>query len=357
VAKKKGDELADAVALFNDVAIMIQVKAQHGKRDPLLWAEEKLREAFHQLKNTHDDLFQGRVRKLTNDYYGDITFDAKEYPSRFGIIVLAHESPPYVAAELVPDILTSPIPVHVFSLRDFGMVSSRFDTAADLITFLELRGDVASREPLLVQEEAGNIGRMVPHIKEVLRLRMSRTSDDILNKTALLMEQTATGELLISPDWRYGLAIDDMIARAHDQDPELEWNKQGRGPKAGLEVAKYFGWLSRHKRIRLGKRIIAECTEAKDSELHYFRHTQPSRGTCCVYLVTSQTRPERIRTLRNLIGHTYTSPGIKQCIGVATEPIGEGRSYDFIVPQRPPPSAVLDKLREMEDPFSSGGTL
>src|SRR5262252_8972251 len=59
--KRKGEELADAVTLFSDVAIMTQVKAQYGRRDPLLWAEEKLKEAFRQLKNTHDDLSEGRT--------------------------------------------------------------------------------------------------------------------------------------------------------------------------------------------------------------------------------------------------------------------------------------------------------
>src|SRR5258708_22463383 len=51
---KKGNELADAVVLFGDVAIMVQVKAQHqhGRRDPILWAGEKLGEAFGQLCRT-----------------------------------------------------------------------------------------------------------------------------------------------------------------------------------------------------------------------------------------------------------------------------------------------------------------
>lgn len=355
--KRKGEELADAVTLFGDVAIMTQVKAQHGRRDPLLWAEEKLKEAFRQVKSTHDDLYQGRIKKLTNDYYGEIAFDATHYPNRFGIIILAHDSPPYRAAELVPEILTASFPIHVFSLRDFGMIATRFDTAGDLITFLEMRGDVAARERLLVQEEAANIERMIPHIKVILRSHMSPTTEEVLDRTVRSIEQTATGELLNSPDWRYGLAIDDMIARAHDRDPELEWNQRSNGPKGSLEVARYFGWLTRDRRIRLGRKIIAKCTKAKDGELHYFRHIQPSRGASCVYLVTSQSRPERIKTLRYLVGYAYTRPGIRQCVGVATEPIGNGRSYDFYAPRHPPRAAILDKLKEMGNPFSSDESL
>ena len=157
-----------------------------------------------------------------------------------------------------PEIRTALFPIHVFSLRDFAMIASRFDTAGDLITFLEMRGDVAATERLFVQEEPSNIERMIPHLKEILRLHTSSpTTEETLDKTVRSMEQTARGERLESPDWRYGLVVDDMIARAHDRDPELEWNKQGRGPEASLEVARYFGWLTRDRRIRLGKRIIA----------------------------------------------------------------------------------------------------
>jgi hypothetical protein len=40
---RKGEELADAVVLFDDVLIMAQVKAQHGKHEATAWATEKLR--------------------------------------------------------------------------------------------------------------------------------------------------------------------------------------------------------------------------------------------------------------------------------------------------------------------------
>ena len=40
--KKKGTELADALVLCGDVALLVQVKAQKGKHEPVAWATEKL---------------------------------------------------------------------------------------------------------------------------------------------------------------------------------------------------------------------------------------------------------------------------------------------------------------------------
>jgi hypothetical protein len=236
---------------------MVQVKAQCGKHDPMSWGTEKLLEAFDQLCKTHKNLVDGHIKKLNNDFYGEIEFDPKSYPNRIGLIILGHHSDPYIAAKLVPEILTAGFPVHVFSLKDFATVASRFDTAGDLITFLEMRGDVAVKEPFSVQDEMANIERMIPHVESVLRAHMSPTSEEILEKTVQAFERVATGKLLQSQEWRYGLVIDDMVARAHDVDPGLPWNKDEAG--ASIRVAQFLGWLTRDRRIRLGKRIIAAC--------------------------------------------------------------------------------------------------
>src|SRR5262249_36097114 len=158
---------------------------------------------------------------------------------------LAHNSAPYVAAKLAPEILTAGFPIHVFSLSDFATVASRFDTAGDLITFLELRGDVVSIEVFYVQDELRNIERMIPHVEDIFRMHMPPTSREVMQKTVQAFEEVATGRLLTSPDWRYGLTIDDMIARAHDIDPELPWNKGDRG--ASMKVARFLGWLTRER--------------------------------------------------------------------------------------------------------------
>ncbi len=327
------------MALFDDVVLMVQVKAQCGGHDPLAWAAEKLAEANKQLRKTHENLAGGHIKKLENDYYGEIEFDPKSYPNRIGLIILAHDSVPYVAARLAPEILTGGFPIHVFSLRDFAMVASRFDTAGDLITFLEMRGDIAAKVLFSVQDEARNIEHMLPHVEDVLERHMSATSPEVMQKTVKAFGEVATGRLLESAEWRYGLSIDDMIARVHDVDPELAWNKgDGRG---GLEVARFLGWLTRDRRIKLGKKILAACEAGRDGKLHYFPHVQRSRGTVGVFLITSQSRPDRVDTLRFLVDYAQMKYGARECLGVATEPLGNGRSYDFVVGKTSPSQEML----------------
>jgi hypothetical protein len=350
---KKGQELADAVVLFDDVALMVQVKAQCGKHDPMSWATEKLLDAFKQLCKTCNDLAGGHLKKLKNDFYGDIAFDPKRYPNRFGLIILAHDSDPYIAAKLAPEILTAGFPVHVFSLRDFAVVASRFDSAGDLITFLELRTDIAPEIQLLVQDEPGNVARMLPRVKKTFENHLPGTSSEMLEKMANSFAEAATGKLMESSEWKYGLCIDDMIARVHDIDPGLAWNKNKAGNQGSMEIARFLGWLNRDRRIRLGKRIMDACEAAKDGKVHYFPHVQPSRGTACVYFVSSLGRSERVEALQFFVDYARMRYGVKQCLGIATEPIGTGRSYDFVMRHGTMPKKLIEYLKTLDDPFSS----
>ena len=199
----------------------------------------------------------------------------------------------------LPELLNAGFPIHVFSLKDFAVVASRFDTAADFINFLELRTDIASKERYFVQDESDNIARMIPHVQGVYRAHLSSTPPAMLKKMANAFADIATGRLMQSPDWKYGLWINDMIAGAPDVDPALPWNKADA--RAGLRIARFLGWLTRNSRIRLGKLLLSKCEAAQDGELHYFPHVQATRGTAAVYLVTSQSREDRVKTLRYLV--------------------------------------------------------
>jgi hypothetical protein len=221
-----------------------------------------------------------------------------------------------------------------------------------MITFLELRTDIAKLTKLLVQDEATNIQRMLPHFRMVLQPYFLRDVPELLEKSYAAFEEKATGMLLKSQDWKYGLAIDDMIARAHDLDPSLPWNKAGRDSVA-LEVSKFLGWMTRDRRIKLGKEVIEHCELAQNGKPYYGYHLHPSRGTVFVFLASQESRPKRVAYLQFLVGYAQIKHGVTEGLGVATEPIGNGRSYDFIVVHSYPPAETIEALKTVDDPFSS----
>lgn len=72
-----------------------------------------------------------------------------------------------------------------------------------------------------------------------------------------------------------------------------------------------------------------------------------------MYLATAETRPKRLETLKFLVAYAQMKHGLPRCLGVATEPIGDGRSYDFALREGPLPEEFLAHLKSVDDPFGA----
>jgi len=350
--KKKGEELADALVLFDDVALLVQVKAQCGNHEAKAWATEAILKALKQVRATHDSLTSGAIKTLTNRVYGKLDFDPANYPNMYGVIILAQEAAPFDPYGLVPELEESGLPVFVFSLKDIELLTHRFDTAADFIHFIELRTDIGTERNFLVNDEEQNLARMIDFAADIYKMRMQPTTSEVLARTVEAFRQKASGELVRSAEWRYGLAFDDMIARAHDVDPDLPWNN---GPAStARDIARFLGWLSRDRRIKLGKRVLNACIKSEATgEPQYFTHFQKSRGTVAVYLVSGEAREERLNHLHFLVTYAHFKYQAKQAFGVATDAGVSGRSYDFILTRKQLQPENIEHLKTLPDPFSN----
>jgi hypothetical protein len=349
--KKKGEELADAVVLFDDVALLVQVKARCGSHEAKAWATEAILKALKQVRATHNSLTSGTVKTLTNEVYGKLDFDPANYPNIYGVIILAQESAPFDPYELVPELKESGLPVFVFSLADVELLTHRFDTAADFVHFIELRTDINAKGNFLMNDEEKNLARMIDFAPEIYKVRMRPISSEVLARTVEAFRQKASGELVRSEEWRYGLAVDDMIARAHDVDPNLPWNT---GPAStAADVARFLGWLSRDRRIKLGQRVLNACIKSEATgETKYFTHFQKSRGTAAVYLISGAARKDRLSHLEFLVTYAHFKYEVKQAFGVATDAGVSGRSYDFIITRKQLQPENIEYLKTLPDPFN-----
>lgn len=347
--KKKGKELADAIVLYDDVLLMVQVKSQHSKRDPREWAKKNIKKALEQLNGTRRMLVKRHVARLYNELRGEVSVDINKYLSHIGLIIVAHDSLPFIAEELVPDLKKQDFPIHVFSLRDFSLLVSRLDTAGDFICALELRQDIASKVTYLVNEEEKNIAKMFPYIDAVLRKYYANDSESVIARTCDSFKKVLRGELRDSSEWRYGLLVDDIIAHAHDIDSSLSWHNPNTAKQTSIEIATYLGYLTRERRISLGKRAFECVNGASDGNNHHFCHYKPSLKQVFVFLATSKSREERIKFLSYLLSVAQVKFNANVGIGIATEPPGEGRSYGMALHRTLPSVELREELKSHED--------
>lgn len=238
----------------------------------------------------------------------------------------------------------------MFSLKDIELISRRFDTAADFVHFVEFRTDVRSLTSFLVNDEHQNLLQMIQFAPAIYAIRMHPISDEVLARTVESFRQKASGELLSSPEWRYGLVVDGMIARAHDLDPNLAWNRESISDPA--EVARFLGWMSRDRRIKIGKRMLSKCVLSESTgEPQYFSHFQKSRGTVAVYLASGEPREERLKWLEFLVTYAHFKYGAKQAFGVSTDAGVRGRSYDYMLTRKQLQPENIEYLKTLTDPF------
>jgi len=355
--KHKGTELADAVVLYDNVLLMVQVKSQQTGKDPQAWAKKYIGIALNQLKGTRRMLVEGHVQSLWNKLRGDVPIDIQKYPNHMGLIILSQNAPPFVAEELVPDLRNEDFPIHIISLKDFSLLVSKLDTAGDFICGLELRQDIVPNVTYLVHNEEENIRKMVPYINQVIGKALSRDTDEIQNLTCEAFKRNLSGELANSDNRNYGLLVDDIIAHAHDVDISLPYHNPSTAKQTSLEIATYLGFLTRERRISLGKRMFNCVTGATDGKDHYFCHCQPSLKQVFVFLATSKSRVDRTTFLSYLLNVAQFQFNANRGIGIATEPPGEGRSYDMALHRSLPSKESIEKLNLKENIFGEAVSL
>ncbi len=343
-------ELADAVVLHGDVALMVQVKAQISARPPHVWAVGAIRDALKQLGFTNRMLADGHIRALTSATLGELPFDSAKHPNRWGLIVLDQPPDPFDPSALVPEITIATFPVQVYSLADFRVITERFDTAGDLINYMEMRAAFRSSLDAHVHEEGRTLERVLAQVGDYFRHFKSGLSDEIMNRTIDAVKRTGSGEFVGNV---YGRIYDDIIARLHDVDPALEENAGKAGPDI-FPILVELGWLTRARRVALGRSLASMCASARDGTDRILCHFQRPRGIVFVYLVSSLPRKERAATLSALALRAQAKYDSEAALGIATEPIGGGgRSYDAAYRRGRLNPCFVAELRKTEDPFGN----
>jgi hypothetical protein len=343
-------ELADAVVLYGDAAIFVQVKAQQSPRDPVDWARKEIGSALKQLGYTKRMLLGGHVTELVSETLGPVRFDPARYTHRYGLIVLAQDSEPYSAEDLVPELDAFDVPVHVFSLRDFLTVVGRMDTPGDFLSYLDLRHDLCEQLP---HRQVHAEHQILETMAGAARRMMERRGDDpaLIGRTMPIYEAMLSGAMRASEDWNLSAHIDDAIARMHTLDPEFPLNPVDPASAADTSriVAEHLAWLTRERRILLGRELLRLRKSALDGTDHYWALYQRPVDRVYVILATKRLGEDRARALAVLCDTAKEHHQAGTAVGLATDPEGPGCSYIGMVSMLDFPEDYRTRLREFGD--------
>jgi hypothetical protein len=144
----KEHEATDVFALFDDVALAIEVKSQAYNADgtprieDLGWTRKNLTKAVSQLKGAVRTIKTGQIVRLENERRGSLQFSTDMFRYVYALVVLNHVAAPFDPVEHVPDIGSFGVPLHVLSFVDFYNIARVLDTPVDLIGYFEVRSQI-----------------------------------------------------------------------------------------------------------------------------------------------------------------------------------------------------------------------
>lgn len=332
--KPDGKELCDLLVVFDDTAIIWQVKDLKVDKAGF-YKEAEVRKNLRQLSGAHRSLFDLKLPiELRNPRRGKELFRSDEIKTIHLVSVLMGDGQgafPFV--EVVKDRL-----IHVFT-RDFAdLVLSELDTVSDFCEYLSKKEAIDPNKRILVMGSERNLlgkylenGRSFSWMNEYDNVVIDDTVWSAFSGNSQFYAKKHEDE--ISYGW------DSIIDRAHD------------GSSASYErAARELARPNRFARRILAKSFMEAYQEYCVCPLPIFRRMLPVDDTtyCFLFMEDGHELPRKRRTAM-LALMCFVARGLpphnSRVIGIATE--RENRSYDYCVRIQPEWRAV-DEAKKLE---------
>ena len=349
-------ETTDVLAVYDDVAIPIEVKAQaynadgSPREESAAWTKKTLEKAVGQVKGSVRMLRGTGTVRLQNVRRGELVFDPAKSHFFYGLIVLNHVSQPFSAEELVPEIAASDFPIHVLSFGDFFNLNRVLDTPADLVGYLEMRADVLV--PTLkprVHEEKRLIDYYFENLEALTEFRAKLRGEIVpaakVKPYADTYRSIYRGDC---PDIEHSYYVDRIIDRAHEIDDSSPspFEDLAGAPKSDYAIiAEQLSHIVRPRRIYLG-RMFRDAIEraGRRNEIEFATVSSKLRDECLLFMASPRPdteRAERNKDLRDYLLLLKAARQVTRGLGIATEAgFGRSRSYDFILVEEDPAVVV-----------------
>lgn len=324
-------EFSDALIIFDDTIIIIQIKTKTSERSDTDWMTKHANKASKQLNGSYRQLKDRLVKSFTNPIFSvQKDVGLSQYSYVYGMILLAGVIEVIDPLSLIEHKNKPVIPTVFVSISDLQIITKRVNTAADFIHYCEAHTKLAIQEAVPINHAIENLTRIASQVPELLS--EGRPVESFTGKHLLGFEWISrlfSGEVNCDPDYRYSLLVDDIISNSSNLD--LEYS----GPMSEsllnpLRIAEQLGWLDRKRRIELGKQLYQFAAAARDGNTRFLAYMRPTMAVLFLFMYTVEERKARQEQLYAFIRLAQVKYGVTRVLGIATEPIGSRRSYDLI---------------------------
>ena len=309
-----GKELCDLLVVFDDTAIIWQIKDlkvdESGR-----YKQAEVNKNLRQLSGARRSLFNIKSPvKLSNPRRGEELFEPAKIKNVHLISVLMGDGEgPLPFMDSVKE-----FKVHVFTREFADIVLNELDTISDFTTYLAAKEEIAEKEIRIDGGEENLLGKY---------LHAGRNFDWMKNYDVIMIDDTIWPAIQKKPEFiakkkldQVSYGWDSMIDRAHEGSSQYE------------RVARELARPDRFTRRVLSESFFEAYKELVTSNHEMLRRYMPVGDTTYSFLITNDDEypsPRRQQMLSLMCQVARGLPPMnKRVIGVATGK--SNRSYDFV---------------------------
>lgn len=321
---QKGKELCDLLVIFDDVAIIWQIKDLKLHSDGK-YKKSEVDKNLRQLSGARRGLFElKKPIELSNPRRGKETFNPKVVKEVFLISALVGKREVYFTFVERFKNLT----IHVFNREFTQLVLNELDTISDFVHYLRTKEALikTNKKIMLIGGE-----------EELLAfyLMNGRSFEKFKDATMISIEEGCWEDLQSKPEYKakknadkISYCWDKIISRAHES-----------GTKIYEFVARELARLNRFERRYYSKAFLEARIKAHKDKKDMFRRLSLGRDATYCFLFMDDPEP-RERRKATLAAMCYIARGKyqnnKKVLGIATEKkIRPMCSYDFCLLEKP----------------------
>jgi hypothetical protein len=348
-------EIADIIIPYRDCLFCFQIKSKTELK-PISEKTEtdierirrRIEDGIGQLKTLRACLKGKLITELKNHRGITLPFDCDSFKKIYGVVILELLGEEKFPEEERTSILSGfdvldGMPVHIFKLDVFNVISTEIDTIPDFLEYLEVR-------ELLISN-----GKLNPFTEELDFLAIYKTKQDIIEQlrkgeiTHLFIEEglwkhhvenrkqiIADRNLANEPSYLW----DEMMKSLHTSigfTPQFPAPDSRNDFEQGTAANYYaslleFSAMRRIERRAAGIKFLEVLARADRKGLAYgFCGVGNGDGVNVVMLSSNKPRQERADFLMKLCITFYCGLGLRKILGIATEPGSyTQRSHDIM---------------------------
>jgi len=321
-------ELCDALVLFDEAAIIFEVKAANEstrRKAPEAirrWVGKKHAQSLRQICGAVSALRKQIIEVVSNDRRGQVCVADTNITSYYGISIIDHPDDVSIINTDLLNVGLDDILVLTMSIAEFDKFADELSTIADFLGYLRFRREFADR---IIKDDITELDILAIYKSNQQTLETMGADMVVVRPGAWNAYCKNQQKIARDEGIGYSIIVDRIADKLHESrchpDGALDFaninNRTAPRSEAYIQILDQLARLKRYERIHIGKCIHKKSTKYTPGDRpRYFGHLTESGDSVIVFMISDDPRENRAVVLGNIVQAMMVAIQISVGIGI-----------------------------------------